>query len=246
MRRLAFIAALCFTCSAAVAQAPPPKKSAPARRIDDTRSRQLLDEAQGALERGDFPGAQTASLRLLEENIRTFGPDHPNVANALNLLGAAHYRMGRFGEAEGDFRRMLTLYERRLGPNHEDTAAALNSLALVLEKQGDNAGAETLLKRAVSILEKKLGREHPNTATVRPPASSAPWCASESIPRARPLTTVKPLAASSSPILCAIRRPASLAARAPTTATHFGSLGVSVPRTKMYGGGSGMWRRFTG
>src|SRR5882672_4159238 len=157
MRRFAFIAALFFACSVAVAQAPPPKKPAAARQVDDTRSRQLLNEAQGALERGDFPGAETASLRLLEENIRTFGPDHPNVANALNLLGAAHYRMGRFSEAEGDFRRMLTIYERRLGPSHEDTAAALNSLALVLEKQGDNPGAETLLRRAVGILEQKIG-----------------------------------------------------------------------------------------
>ena len=166
MRRFAFLAAFCFTSGIAVAQTQPQNKPAPARQVDDTRSRQLLNEAQGALERGDFPGAETASLRLLEENIRTFGPDHPNVANALNLLGAAYFKMGRFSEAEGNFRRMLTIYERRLGPNHEDTAAALNSLALVLEKQGDNPGAETLLRRAAAILEKKLGRNHANTAIV--------------------------------------------------------------------------------
>ncbi len=166
MRVFVFIAVFCFACEGAVAQPQPQKKPAPARQVDDARSRQLLDEAQDLLQRGDFRGAEAASLRLLEENIRSFGPDHPNVAVALNLLGAAHYRMGRFGEAEGDFRRMLTIYERRLGPDHEDTAAALNSLALVLEKQGDNPGAETLLKRAVAILEKKIGREHASTATV--------------------------------------------------------------------------------
>jgi CHAT domain-containing protein/Tfp pilus assembly protein PilF len=167
MKFLVFLTAFFFfTSEIAVAQPQPQKKAAPARQVDDSRSRQLLNEAQETLQRGDFPGAEAASLRLLEENIRTFGPDHPNVAVALNLLGAAHYRMGRFGEAEGDFRRMLTIYERRLGPDHEDTAAALNSLALVLEKQGDNPGAETLLKRAVTILEKKFGRNHPNTATV--------------------------------------------------------------------------------
>ena len=164
--RLVLLAALCFICGIAVAQTQPQNKPAPPRQVDDTRSRQLLNEAQRALERGDFPGAETASLRLLEENIRTFGPDHPNVANALNLLGAAYFKMGRFSEAEGNFRRMLTIYERRLGADHEDTAAALNSLALVLEKQGDNPGAETLLRRAAAILEKKLGRNHPNTAIV--------------------------------------------------------------------------------
>jgi CHAT domain-containing protein/Tfp pilus assembly protein PilF len=164
MRRFALAAALSFTCGIALAQAQPQKKPAPARQVDDTRSRQLLDEAQGALQRGDFTEAEAASLRLLEENIRSFGPDHPNVANALNLLGAANLRQGKFNEAEGNFRRMLTIFERRLGPEHEYTAAALNSLALALERLGDYPGAETLLRRALAILEKKLGRNHPDTA----------------------------------------------------------------------------------
>lgn len=167
MRTLALLLTLCFASGALLAQAPAPApRKAPARQVDDTKARQYLDEAQAALQRGDYPAAEAAALRLLQENIRLFGPDHPNVGTALNFLGAAHLRMGRFAEAEGDFRRMLAIYERRLGPGHEDTAAALNSLALVLERQGDNPGAEALLKRAVAILERRLGREHPNTATV--------------------------------------------------------------------------------
>ena len=164
----ALLLALALACAAGGAfsqQAQPRKKPAPARQVDDSRARQALEEAQDALQRGDYPAAEAASLRLLEENIRTFGPSHANVAVALNLLGAANLRQGKFNEAEGHFRRMLTIYERRLGPNHEDTAAALNSLALVLEKLGDYPGAETLLKRAVGILEAKFGREHPSTAT---------------------------------------------------------------------------------
>ncbi len=134
------------------------------KKVDDSRSRALLDEAQTALQRGDYPGAEQASLRLLQENIRVFGPDHPNVGTALNLLGAANLKQGKFNEAEGNFRRMVTIYERRLGPDHEYTAAALNSLALVLERLGDYPGAETLLRRALGILEKKLGKNHPDTA----------------------------------------------------------------------------------
>src|SRR3954463_7026102 len=166
MRGAVLAAALCCASQGALAQAEPPRKPAAARPVDDARSRQLLGEAQAALARGDYAAAEATSLGLLQENVRVFGPDHPNVGTALSLLGAVHLRQGKFNEAEGDFSRMLTIYERRLGPNHEDTAAALNSLALVLEKQGDNAGAETLLKRSVTILEKKLGRDHPNTATV--------------------------------------------------------------------------------
>ncbi|MBV8032127.1 MAG: tetratricopeptide repeat protein, partial [Betaproteobacteria bacterium] len=164
MRRLLLAVALACAPALAAAQAAPAQKK-PATKADDSRSRALLEEAQNQLQKGDFPAAEAASLRLLEENIRVFGPDHPNVANALNLLGAAHLKQGKFSEAEGDFRRMLTIYERRLGPEHEFTAAALNSLGLVLERLGDYAGAETVLRRAVAILEKKLGRNHPDTAT---------------------------------------------------------------------------------
>jgi CHAT domain-containing protein/Tfp pilus assembly protein PilF len=163
MRSFAFLLLVALS-AAAGAQGQPQQKSVPAAKLDDARSRQLLDEAQGLLQRGDYPAAEAASLRLLEENIRTFGPDHPNVATALNLLGAVNLKQGKFNEAEGNFRRMLTIYERRLGPDHEYTAAALNSLALVLERMGDYAGAETLLRRSVAILDKKLGRNHPDTA----------------------------------------------------------------------------------
>ncbi len=165
----ALLLALALACAPGGAlsqQAQPRNKPAPARQVDDSRARQALEEAQKALERGDYPAAEAASLRLLQENIRAFGPDHPNVAVALNLLGAANLRQGKYNEAEGHFRRMLTITERRLGPDHENTAAALNSLALVLEKLGDYPGAETLLKRAVAILDRKFGREHPSTATV--------------------------------------------------------------------------------
>ncbi|HEX6158114.1 MAG TPA: tetratricopeptide repeat protein, partial [Burkholderiales bacterium] len=170
MRGLALAAALCCASQGVLAQAEPPRKpaaarSAPAKAGDDARSRQLLKEAEGAFAAGDYAAAEGASLRLLQENIRVFGPDHPNVATALSLLGAAHLRQGKFNEAEGDFRRMLTIYEKRLGPDHEYTAAALNSLALVLEQLGDYKGAEALLRRSLAISEKRLGKNHPDTAT---------------------------------------------------------------------------------
>ena len=166
MRFLVLLVALSCASNCALAQTRPQKKPAAARQVDDTRARQLLDEAQTALQKGQFAAAEASSLALLQENIRVFGADHPNVANALNLLGAAQFRQGKYNEAEGNFRRMVTIYERRLGNDHEDTAAGLNSLALVLEKLGDYTGAETLLRRAVAILEGKLGRDNPNTATV--------------------------------------------------------------------------------
>jgi len=166
MRAFALGALLALSAAGAFGQQKPlPQKEVSGARVDDTRSRQLLEEAQNLLQRGEYPAAEAASLRLLEENIRTFGPDHPIVATALNLLGASNLKQGKFNEAEGNFRRMLTIYERRLGPDHEYTAAALNSLALVLEQLGDYQGAETLLRRSLAISEKALGKNHPDIAT---------------------------------------------------------------------------------
>ncbi|HYG54611.1 MAG TPA: CHAT domain-containing tetratricopeptide repeat protein [Burkholderiales bacterium] len=161
MRLLLLLAGLCLVPGA---EAQTPKKPA-ARQVDDTRSRALLNEAHGLLAKGEFARAEEAGLQLLQENVRTFGADHPNVAVAHQVLGEAQRRQSKFNEAEGNFRRMLTIYERRLGADHEFTAAALNSLALVLERLGDYPGAETLLRRSHAILEKKLGKDHPDTAT---------------------------------------------------------------------------------
>jgi len=164
MRFVLVAAALACASGTGIAQTPAPVKERAAA-VDDSRARALLNEAQAKFASGDYPAAEDASLRLLQENIRTFGPDHPNVATALGLLGGVHLKQGKFNEAEGEFRRMLTIYEKRLGPDHEYTAAALNSLALALEQLGDYPGAEALLRRAVAILDKKLGPNHPDTAT---------------------------------------------------------------------------------
>jgi CHAT domain-containing protein/Tfp pilus assembly protein PilF len=164
MRCFILLVGLCVA-PGVVAQSAPPKKPA-TRQVDDSRSNALRKEAENLYGKGEYAAAEAASLQLLQENIRAFGADHPNVGVALNLLGASNLRQGKFNEAEGHFRRMLTIYERRLGAEHEYTAAALNSLALVLERLGDFPGAETLLRRAHGILEKKLGKDHPNTASV--------------------------------------------------------------------------------
>ncbi len=162
MRRALMLAA--FLCAAGAALAQAPAKPA-ARPAEERQYQELLQQAQGAYQRGDFAAAEAAAQRLLQEGVRAFGAEHQNLGAALNLLGASNLRLGKFKEAEGHFRRMLAIYERRLGAEHEYTATALNSLALVLERLGDYAGAEPLLKSAVAILEKKLGRQHPDTAT---------------------------------------------------------------------------------
>jgi hypothetical protein len=71
---------------------------------------------------------------------------------------------------------------------------------------------------------------HPSTATVRPSARSAPPWDAASIPRAAPLTTTTPAAASPAPIAVATSEPYDVQFRAPTIATAGRWCSTALPR----------------
>ena len=85
----------------------------------------------------------------------------------------------------------------------------------------DTMSPRSITRRASSAWAAGYTRStpQPRTATVVPPASIAPRCASPSTPRARPLTTTRPAAASSRPSVLATEAPYGEHERAPTIAT---------------------------
>ena len=86
----------------------------------------------------------------------------------------------------------------------------------------------------------------PSTATVRPPASSAPWCAAASMPSARPLTTDRPERANAPEKAAALSRPPALGERLPTTATDGCQHSAGSPATNSASGGLGAVRSRAG
>jgi tetratricopeptide (TPR) repeat protein len=60
---------------------------------------------------------------------KVLGPDHPDVAEALNNLAFSYYQQGRYADAESLNKRSLAIDEKILGPDHPDVAGALNNLA---------------------------------------------------------------------------------------------------------------------
>ena len=80
----------------------------------------------------------------------------------------------------------------------------------------------------------------PSTAIVDPPPASAPRCAAESTPRARPLTTTTPRAARSAARRSATASAYGDAAREPTMATAGRSSAAATPRIQSTSGGSAM------
>jgi len=144
--------------------------------------------ARGALERtGKRPGDE-ARLLVLEANVdiaaarngeaatrleralqiltTLHGEASPRLGNALNSLGSAYLRSGRYAEAEALLVRATTMAEAAGGPNHPDVVTPLNNLALSHERQGRYADATAALRRARAILSENSGPDHPNVGLI--------------------------------------------------------------------------------
>jgi CHAT domain-containing protein/Flp pilus assembly protein TadD len=113
---------------------------------------------------GKFDEARPVGERVLALREKALGPDHPDVAHALNGLAILYITTGNDVEAERLFQRALTIFERALDPEHPALAQALNNLAGIYKTRGNYAKAEVLIQRALPIDIKVLGPEHPNVA----------------------------------------------------------------------------------
>jgi CHAT domain-containing protein/Tfp pilus assembly protein PilF len=127
-------------------------------------ARMLCEECFKMQVMGPPAEAQTSIERALAIRERVLGPDHRDVAIALNGLGRLYRRRGENIKAESLFQRSLVILEKTGGPEHPAVAPSLNNLAHLYRSQGDYARAEALFKRALAIIERSLGPEHPNYA----------------------------------------------------------------------------------
>ncbi|HFE47008.1 MAG TPA: tetratricopeptide repeat protein [Nannocystis exedens] len=116
---------------------------------------------QGAFERAldDVEEALTIRKRELPAN-------HPKIAAALRVKGAALFKRGRNAEARVSLREALGIVEAALGPHHPDNADVLTKLALVAAHEGRFADGIELASRALEISERARGAEHPENATI--------------------------------------------------------------------------------
>jgi tetratricopeptide (TPR) repeat protein/predicted Ser/Thr protein kinase len=95
----------------------------------------------------------------------TLGPDHLQVAQALDSLGRAQIRNGHYPEAQALMRRALEIATTAVGSDHIETASIENDLAAALEKNGDYDGAESMYQRALATRRRELDADDPRIAT---------------------------------------------------------------------------------
>jgi CHAT domain-containing protein/Tfp pilus assembly protein PilF len=127
------------------------------------RAWELKVAAQADLRKGRYRDGVPKAKEALALREQALGPDHPDVADALELVGALLQQTGDLSAARAAYERALKIYEQTSGPQSADTADALGGLAYTRLLQGDAAGARPLGERALRIREDLFG---PDSAEV--------------------------------------------------------------------------------
>jgi tetratricopeptide (TPR) repeat protein len=105
--------------------------------------------------------------RLVADQERVLGPDHPDTLGSRNNLALAYRAAGRFDEAISLHEQALAARERVLGLDHPGTLTARDNLALAYRDAGRTAEAIPLHEQALAARERVLGPDHPDTLTSR-------------------------------------------------------------------------------
>lgn len=103
-------------------------------------------------------------MQALTMREATLGPDHPDTATSLTLLGLTYQFQGAFVAARPLLERALAIHERTLGPDHAETATACNNLGYLLMHLDDHAGACAYLRRALLLRRRIFGLRDARTA----------------------------------------------------------------------------------
>ncbi|MBF0625559.1 MAG: CHAT domain-containing protein, partial [Magnetococcales bacterium] len=112
---------------------------------------------------GEFPGAETLTREVLQQEIQTLGADHPDTLATRTALAGLQRHLGDHAEAERTLVDVLEKSRAKLGAKHQTTLAVMNDLGLVYEEQGLYDRAEPLFREALDLSKDLLGPGHPNT-----------------------------------------------------------------------------------
>src|SRR6202046_695906 len=131
---------------------------------DLSRAVQLYQQVTHLTGQGKFQDAIPLAQEALSIQEKALGPDHPAVAQGLNVLALLYFKLGRYAEAEPLYKRSLDIAEKTRGPDDPAVATGLDSLAQVYVNQGRYAEGDALEKRELAIREKAFGPDNPDVA----------------------------------------------------------------------------------
>jgi tetratricopeptide (TPR) repeat protein len=125
-----------------------------------------------AIDRGSvhwIRGQKQQAIDINEEAIvgleAALGPDHPDIARALNTIGNALHKLNRPDEAYAVFLRALEIREHAFGPDHPEVANALSNLANAMASMERYEESVEMFDRAIELSKLIVGEKHDLTAT---------------------------------------------------------------------------------
>ncbi len=105
--------------------------------------------------------------RLVVDQERVLGPDHPDTLSSRGILALAYRSADRTGEAITLYEQVLADRERVLGPDHPDTLSSRASLADAYQAADRTGEAITLYEQVLADIERVLDPDDPNTLNWR-------------------------------------------------------------------------------
>lgn len=125
---------------------------------EDARAWSHLGNAR--YQRRHLAEARLAYERALALQEADLGPNHLEVATALERLGGVLWHFGEYQRAQGLLERALRIQEEALGPDHLRLTSVLLSLGSALRGLGKYAEAKEVSERALTIVEREQGPSH--------------------------------------------------------------------------------------
>ncbi|MGE4191421.1 MAG: tetratricopeptide repeat protein, partial [Thermoanaerobaculia bacterium] len=113
---------------------------------------------------GSYDRAEPVLRRTLELRRTAHGPEHAEVATALERLGELEFERARFDESGRLAGEALAMRRRVLAPGDPQIAESLDLEALVARQTGDLAAATALHEEALAIKRAALGEDDPSVA----------------------------------------------------------------------------------
>src|SRR5262245_12326841 len=118
---------------------------------------------QDLYEAGNYSAA-LAEAQKTEAAAKRAGTNNFAYVSALNDLARAHQALGRYPEAAGMFKQVLSILQKNAPPTDPSVAQALANLATVYLLQSNSGEAEKLYKQALDITMKAKGANDPGVA----------------------------------------------------------------------------------
>jgi tetratricopeptide (TPR) repeat protein len=134
---------------------------------DSARFAAAADRVAMGLRHGGDYAAALHCLTGSREAVSQLAPDDPAVLALRNSYAYVIDDLGRFAEAEAEYRTVLAARIRSLGAKHPLTLTTWNHLAYALSQQRRFSEAETEYRQVLKARSQLLGPEHSDTLTTQ-------------------------------------------------------------------------------